>query len=82
MKVPYAIFLHTLLPMMPLSQHATKFSRSTHKIRFICDVSKLTIVLVSLFGHSIAPETAVPPPNGIITNPLSHANFTNLTTSS
>lgn len=33
----------------------------------ICEVSTLTIHLLSFTGHETAPDTLVPPPNGIIT---------------
>lgn len=69
-------------PMMPASMFAVMFTLSTHRIRFIWDVSRDTIILVSPDGHSRAPDTLVPPPNGMMTTLWLAADSTRVTTSS
>ena len=39
----------------------------THKILFILEVSSEMIMRFSPSGHSTAPDTVVPPPNGMMT---------------
>ena len=58
---------------MPVSTQAVKLSGLTHKILCICDMSKETIIRVSVAGQSRAPVTLVPPPNGIKTTSCSQA---------
>jgi len=50
-------------------------------IRTICERSSETIILVSSGGHSKAPDTLVPPPNGITQILCLHDNSTTFTTS-
>uniref|UniRef100_A0A182UL49 Uncharacterized protein n=1 Tax=Anopheles melas TaxID=34690 RepID=A0A182UL49_9DIPT len=66
--LPYTFFFmpEARVATQPPSQ-ATRFWRSIHSIRFICDVSRAAIGRVSPSGQVTEPDTDVPPPYGIST---------------